>query len=78
MERLIKSRLTWYFKKGVISDNRAGCRQRRSTEDQVTYIAQEFKDALQDKKNTIAVRIDSEKAFDKVLEKWFEGEDASV
>ena len=68
VERLINSRLIWYLEKeGVTSDNQAGCRQHRSTEDQVTYIAQETDNALQGKKYTIVVWADLEKAFDKGL-----------
>ena len=71
MERMINTRLTWYLeKKQLISPTQAGFRQNRSTEDQVTYIAQEIEDAFQDKKHTLAVWIDLEKAFDKV---WREG-----
>ena len=55
MKRLINSRLTWYFEIGVISDNQARFRQRRSTEDQVAYIAQAFDDALQDKRHAIGL-----------------------
>ena len=71
MERLINTRLMWYLeKKAIITQNQAGFRQHRSTEDQVAYIAQEIEDALQDKKQTLTVWIDLEKAFDKV---WKEG-----
>nr|KAG5698628.1 hypothetical protein BaRGS_003142 [Batillaria attramentaria] len=71
MERLINSRLTWYLeKKEIISDRQAGFRHHRSTEDQVTYVAQKLEDALQDKKHTLAVWIDLEKAYDKV---WKDG-----
>ena len=71
MERLINTRMMWYLEKeNVLMPTQAGFRHHRSTEDQVTYIAQEIEDALQDKKQTIAVWIDLEKAFDKV---WKEG-----
>nr|KAG5685541.1 hypothetical protein BaRGS_009937 [Batillaria attramentaria] len=42
----------------------------RSTEDQITFITQSIEDAFQEKKNTLAVWIDMEKAFDKV---WKDG-----
>ena len=41
-----------------------------STEDQVAHIAQEIEDAYQDEKQTVAVWVDMEKAFDKV---WHDG-----
>ena len=42
-----------------------------STEDQITYISQAIEDAFQDKKHTLAVLINLEKAFYKV---WKESE----
>ena len=71
MERLINARLTWFLEKEkIITPRQAGFRQHRSTEDQATYLSQEIEDALQDKKLTLAVWIDLEKAFDKV---WKQG-----
>ena len=67
MERLINNRLTWHLEsKGHINAEQTGFRQNRSTEDQVTYISQAIEDSFQDKKHTLAVWIDLEKAFDKV------------
>ena len=67
MERLINTRLMWYLEdKKHITPEQAAFRQDRSTEDQITYIAQAIEDAFQDKKHTLAVWIDLEKAFDKV------------
>jgi len=67
MERLINNRLTWHLEdKQVLRPEQAGFRANRSTEDQVTYIAQEIEDAFQDKEVTLAVFVDMEKAFDKV------------
>ena len=71
MERLINTRLMWHLEeKKHITPEHAAFRQDRSTEDQITYIAQAIEDAFQDKKHTLAVWIDLEKAFDKV---WKEG-----
>ena len=47
-----------------------GFRQLRSAEDQLAYISQMIEDGFQEKKHTVAVWIDMEKAFDKV---WTEG-----
>ena len=67
MERLINTRLLWHLEKtNIITPKQAGFRQHRSTEDQVTYIAQKIEDGFQDKQNTLTVWIDMEKAFDKV------------
>nr|KAG5691939.1 hypothetical protein BaRGS_000648 [Batillaria attramentaria] len=41
-------------------------RQDQSTEDQVTFISQATEDAFQEKKNTLALWIDLEKAFGKL------------
>ena len=71
MERLINTRLVWHLEeKKHITPEQAAFSQDRSTEDQITYIAQAIEDAFQDKKHTLAVWIGLEKAFDKV---WKEG-----
>ena len=71
MERLINSRLTWHLEKNnIISPEQAGFRQHRSTEDQIAYVAQSIEDGLQEKKHTLTVWIDMERAFDKV---WKDG-----
>ena len=45
MERLINTRLSWHLEKNnTISPEQAGFRQHRSTEDQVTYVAQSIED----------------------------------
>ena len=67
MERLINGRLTWHLENnGHINAGQTAFRQNRSTEDQITYISQAIEDSFQDKKHTLAVWIDLEKAFDKV------------
>ena len=71
MERLVNTRLIWHLESNnLLSSEQAGFRQHRSTEDQVTYLAQEIDDGFQAKKHTLAVWIDMEKAFDKV---WKDG-----
>ena len=71
MERLINTRLMWHLEKEkIITPEQAGFRQCQSTEDQVAFIAQKIEDALQDKKQTITVWLDFEKAYNKV---WKEG-----
>ena len=71
MECLINTRFMWHLEdKKYITPEQAAFKQDRSTEDQITYIAQAIEDAFQDQKHTLAVWIDLEKAFDKV---WKEG-----
>ena len=71
MERLVNSRLVWLFEeKQKLCPEPADFGPNRSTEDQVAYIAQEVEDAFRDKKHTLAVWVDMEKALDKV---WREG-----
>jgi hypothetical protein len=69
MERMITNSLKWHLEStNILCPEQAGFRQHRSdsTEDHVTYIAQEVEDAFQEKEQTLAVFIDMEKAFDKV------------
>ena len=71
IERLVNNRLSWHLESNnIIAPEQAGFRQHRSTEDQVTYIAQKIEDGFQSQKSTLAVWIDMEKAFDKV---WKDG-----
>jgi hypothetical protein len=71
IKRLVNSRISWHLKKKqLLRPEQAGFRQHRISEDQITYIAQEIEDAFQEKKNTIAVWLDMERAFDKV---WKDG-----
>ena len=58
MERIINARLMWYLEtEKKLSEQQAGFRQFRSTEDQVTYVAQEIEDAFQ-KKNVAVGNLD--------------------
>ena len=71
MKRLFNTRLMWHLEdKQHISPEQAAFRQVQSTEDQIIYIAQAIANAFKDKKHTLALWIDLEKAFDKV---WREG-----
>ena len=71
MERLINTRLVWHLEKNnIITPEQVGFQQHRSTEDQVTYIAQKIEDGFQDKQHTLTVWIDVEKAYEKV---WKDG-----
>ena len=71
LERMINTRLTWHLEtNGIITNEQAGFRPNRSTEDQAAYIAQSIEDGFQAKQHTLAVWIDMEKAFDKV---WKDG-----
>ena len=71
MEQLINIRLMWHLEeKKHITPGQAAFRQDQSAEDQITYIFQAIEDAFQDKKYTLAVWTDLEKAFDMV---WKEG-----
>ena len=50
MERFINTRPVWYMEKNnIITLEQAGFWQHRSTEDQMTYIAQKIEDGFQDK-----------------------------
>ena len=67
MERLINSGLVWHLeKRNIITQEQTGFWQHRSTEDQVTYVAQQIEDGFQDKQNTLKVKIDIDKAYDEV------------
>ena len=71
MERLINSRLVWHLeKRNILIPEQTGFRHHHSTEDKVAYIAQHIEDGFQDKRHTLAVWLDMEKAFDKV---WKDG-----
>ena len=71
MEMIINNRLRTYLEaKNIIAIEQAGFRQHRSTEDQTTYLTQAIEDAFQERKSTLAMFIDLQKAFDKV---WKDG-----
>lgn len=71
LERVINQRLLWYLEtEKILVPEQAGFRQFHSTEDQVTYLAQEIEDSFQEQKHVLAMWIDMQKAFDKV---WTDG-----
>ena len=71
MERIVNAQLIWLLEKDkLLMPEQAGFRQSRSAADQLAYISQMIKDGFQEKKHTVTVWIDMEKAFDKV---WIEG-----
>ncbi|KAK7114239.1 hypothetical protein V1264_000328 [Littorina saxatilis] len=71
LERIVNERLRWYLEsRNLLAPEQAGFRQFRSTEDQVTYLAQEVEDAFQEQKLVFVYWIDLQKAFDKV---WKDG-----
>ena len=66
MERMVNRRLIWYLENnGLLMDEQSGFWQCRSTEDQLTYIAQTIEDGFQDKKHSVIVWVDMAKAFDR-------------
>ena len=70
-ERIINKRLLWHLESNnLIINEQAGFRKARSTEDQITYIAQQIEDSFQEGKKTAAIWVDMEKAFDRV---WRDG-----
>ena len=51
----MNTRLVWHLdKNNILTLEQAGFLQHRSTEDQVTYIAQKVEDGFQDKQHTLA------------------------
>ena len=51
MERIINGRLMYYLEtEKILSEEQAGFRQFRSTEDQATYLSQEIEDTFQEKR----------------------------
>ena len=70
MERMVNTRLTWHLEnKNILIEEQAGFRKGTCTEDQITPISQRTGDCFQEKKNTVAVWVDMEKAFDRVWKK---------
>ena len=71
LERVMNRRLISISEERIIlSPTQAGYRKHRSTEDQLSFIAQEIENAFQEKKKVVSVFFDLTKAFDKV---WREG-----
>ena len=71
LERIINARLKWFLEsEQLLAPQQAGFREHHCTEDQTTYLAQEIEDGFQHSKQTMAIWIDLQKAFDKV---WTDG-----
>lgn len=69
LERIINKRMHMYLEsENIIGNEQAGFRQYKSTEDhwQTTNVSQVVKDAFQFNKETLAVFVDLQRAFDKV------------
>ena len=70
LERVINRRLISFLEeRKILSPTQTGYRKHRSTEDQLSFIAQEIENAFQEKKKVVCF-FDLTKAFDKV---WREG-----
>ena len=68
---MVNKRLLWYLETNhLISSTQTGYRKHRSTEDQLSLLAQEVENGFQEKKKTLAVFFDLTQAFDRV---WKEG-----
>ena len=71
MERILNSRLIYHLESNnVLSDTQTGYRKHRNTEDQLLLLAQDIKNAFQQKEKVVSVFFDLSKAFDRV---WKEG-----
>ncbi len=67
MERMIKSRLTWYLEANrLLTNTQAGFRKFQSTNQQVIFLSQAVKDALDERYSALTVFVDFEAAFDRV------------
>ena len=67
IERMINTRLVFFLEKNcLINDNQAALRKHRSTEDQIKYLSQMIEDGFLEKKATLVVLVDLEKAFEQV------------
>ncbi|GFU45968.1 probable RNA-directed DNA polymerase from transposon BS [Trichonephila clavipes] len=67
MERMITSRLDWYLEtNNLLTSSQAGFRKCQSTNQQVVFLGQSIKDALDQRHSALALFVDFEAAFDKV------------
>ncbi|GFT48728.1 probable RNA-directed DNA polymerase from transposon BS [Trichonephila clavipes] len=67
MERMITSGLDWYLKtNNLLTSSQAGFRKCQSTNQQVVFLGQSIKDALDQRHSALALFVDFEAAFDKV------------
>ncbi|GFV36618.1 probable RNA-directed DNA polymerase from transposon BS [Trichonephila clavipes] len=68
MERMITSRLDWYLETyNLLTSSQAGFRKCQSTNQQVVFLGQSIKDALDQRHSALALFVDFEAAFDKEL-----------
>ncbi|GFW40231.1 probable RNA-directed DNA polymerase from transposon BS [Trichonephila clavipes] len=66
MERMITSRLDWYLEtNNLLTSSQAGFRKCQSTNQQVVFLGQSIKDALDQRHSALALFVDFEAAFDK-------------
>ena len=71
VERMINERLNWWLEhNNIITPCQAGFRSNYTTEDQLIRLTQKIPNGFQMNKDTIAVFVDLEKAYDKV---WRQG-----
>ena len=69
-ERMVNRRLYWFLETtNNLGKNQAGFRKGRSTVDQLFRITQRIHDGFQSKKNTLAVFVDLQQAYDRVWRK---------
>jgi ribonuclease HI len=69
-ERMVNNRLYWWLEEGKILDNsQAGFRRGCRTEDQLFRLTQNTIDGFQEKKDTTAVFIDLQQAYDRIWRK---------
>ncbi|GFU31211.1 probable RNA-directed DNA polymerase from transposon BS [Trichonephila clavipes] len=67
MERMITSRLDWYLEiNNLLTSSQAGFRKCQSTNQQVVFLGQSIKDALDQRHLALALFVDFEAAFDEV------------
>ncbi|GFX03683.1 probable RNA-directed DNA polymerase from transposon BS [Trichonephila clavipes] len=67
MERMISSRHDWYIEtNNLLTSSQAGFKKCQSTNQQVVFLGQSIKDALDQKHSALALFVDFEAAFDKV------------
>ena len=71
VDRMINERLNWWLEhNNIITPCQAGIRSNYTTEDQLIRLTQKIQNGFQMNKDTIAVFVDLEKAYDKV---WRQG-----
>ncbi|GFV30126.1 probable RNA-directed DNA polymerase from transposon BS [Trichonephila clavipes] len=67
MERMITSRLDWYLEtNNLLTSSQSGFRKCQSTNQQVVFLGQSIKDALDQRHSALALFVNFEAAFDKV------------